>query len=158
METLERMRALLRDKQELFLQYETETQKLLTEDLEAVDQIAEAVDAREALISRINAIDVKLRETAAASEGGLRLYEIAKNRCDYGTLSREEQQLFQDGQQIYTVMTRIQEMEKRARTGMEKITGALQEKIRQSNTNTRFSGYLKQMDTGAKGVLYDKKR
>lgn len=158
METLDKMIELLRDKKELFLQYERETQKLVTEDIEAVDQIAEAVETREELIRQIDAIDAKLRETAAASGSAARLYEIAKNRCDYGTLNGEEQQLFQDGQQIYTVMTRIKETEERAREGMARITGALQEKIRQSNTNTRFSGYLKQMDTGAKGVLYDKKR
>ena len=158
METLERMRELLRDKQELFLQYEQETGKLLTEDLEAVDRIAEAVEAREGLIRQIDAVDAKLRETAAASGSGARLYEITKHRCDYAALSEGEQQLFQDGQQIFTVMTRIRETEERAREGMAKITGELQEKIRQSNTNTRFSGYLKQMDTGTKGMLYDKKR
>ena len=53
----------------------------------------------------------------------------------------------------------MQEMEGEIRREMESVMETLVLKIRQSNTNNRFTGYLKQMDYGEyKGLLYNKKR
>lgn len=57
MELLEQMRMLLREKTILFGQYEKETLRLDRDDLEAVDEIVEAVNARQAIIEKINGLD-----------------------------------------------------------------------------------------------------
>ena len=41
---------------------------------------------------------------------------------------------------------------------MAAIQAQLQEKIKKNNVNGKFTGYLKQMNQGSKGVLYDKRR
>ena len=92
------------------------------------------------------------------SAEGERLFEISKNRWDFRKLSEEEQSLFSEGQEIFTVMTRIRELEPGALAEMERVRNLLQDKIRKNNTNTRFTGYLKQMDQGTKGMLYNQKR
>ena len=92
------------------------------------------------------------------SPEGRRLYEISKNRWDFRTLNEEEQALFSEGQEIFRVISRIQELEPGARAEMERVRDLLQEKIRKNNTNTKFTGYLKQMDQGAKVMLYNQKR
>ena len=52
----------------------------------------------------------------------------------------------------------VQQKAADARAEMERVRDLLQEKIRKNNTNTKFTGYLKQMDQGAKGMLYNQKR
>lgn len=155
---IEQVRKLVKDKAELFLLYEEETKKLVTENPEDVDQIAEAVASRDDLIQQINAIDARMEEIRRRSEEGARLYQIVKNQLDYGSLNPQERQLFDESQVIYTVINRIRETEERAEANMKQILAFLQEKIRQSNVNTKFTGYLKQMEQGTKGMLYDKKR
>lgn len=158
MEMLEEMRELLREKTACFLLYEEETRKMISDEVEAVAQIAAAVEARQELIEKIDGIDGKIRGLRDASCAGERLYGILKNECDYGSLSGEEKRLFSDGQELFKIMTRIRELEVRAAEGMGKIRDELQEKIKKNNVNSRFTGYLKQMDQGAKGMLYDRKR
>lgn len=60
MEVLEQMRMLLREKAILFGQYEQETLRLDTDDLDAVDDIVDAVQARQALIDKINGLDRRI--------------------------------------------------------------------------------------------------
>lgn len=155
---VEQVRKLVQDKTELFLLYEEETKKLVTDNPEDVEQIVEAVAARDDLIQKINAIDARMEEIRLRSEEGARLYKIVRNQLDYGTLNPQERQLFDESQVIYTVINRIRETEECAGANMNRIMAFLQEKIRQSNVNTRFTGYLKQMEQGSKGMLYDKKR
>jgi predicted alpha/beta superfamily hydrolase len=73
-------------------------------------------------------------------------------------LNEGEQGLFRDGQAVFTMITRIQELEAGLPEKMAAIQARLQEKIKQNNVNGRFTGYLKQMNQGSKGVLYDKRR
>ena len=55
-------------------------------------------------------------------------------------------------------MTRIRELEEGIPGKMALIQEQLQEKIKKNNVNGKFTGYLKQMGQGSKGVLYDKRR
>lgn len=158
MEMLDEMRELLREKTACFLRYEEETRRLLTDDPDDVDAVTAAVEARQALIEVIDGIDGKLREMRESSPRGKHMYEIMKNRCDYGGLDEGETRLFADGQELFKIMTRIREQETQAAECMAKIRDELQDKIKKSNVNSRFTGYLKQMDQGTKGMLYDKKR
>ena len=83
---------------------------------------------------------------------------IGKNRCDYSGLSEAEQILFKDGQDVFTMITRIRDREAGVPGKMAKIRAQLQSRIKQNNVNGKFTGYLKQMNQGSKGVLYDKRR
>ena len=142
MEVLEQMRMLLREKAILFGQYEQETLRLDTDDLDAVDDIVDAVQARQALIDKINGLDRRIAAIGEASAYGARCFHIGKNQCDYAGLTEAEQAVFRVGQEVFAIMTRIRELEK----------------IKKNNVNGKFTGYLKQMGQGSKGVLYDKRR
>ncbi len=162
MAMVDRMIRLIREKKELCLLYEKQTgvmagQKL--EEMEGLEQLEQALADREALIARIDEIDRELLAYRDDSDQGRACYDAARNQCDYETLSPQEKQLFAEGQEIYTVLNRVQETEGAIRREMETMMESLLLKMRHNNTNNRFTGYLKQMDYGAsKGLLYDEKR
>lgn len=158
MEILDRMRMLLREKAILLGQYEQETMRLDTDDPEAVDEIVAAVEARQAVIDKIDGLDEQMEGMRDGSAYGKRCYSIGKNRCDYSSLNEGEQGLFRDGQAVFTMITRIQELEAGVPGKMAAIQAQLQEKIKKNNVSGKFTGYLKQMNQGSKGVLYDKRR
>lgn len=158
MTSLKQMRELLHEKQMLFLRYEEETGMLASEECREPEQLEAAVTSRQTLIGRIDRIDRRLEAVRDESGEGAFLYEITKNRCDYGRLNSREQELFADGQELFAVITRIRELEARAAGKMREIRQELQENIRKNNTGSRFTGYLQQMDQGVKGMLCDKKR
>ena len=158
MEIIDRMRMLLREKAILLGQYEQETMRLDTDDPEAVDEIVAAVKARQAVIDKIDGLDEQMEGMRDGSADGKRCYSIGKNRCDYSSLNEGEQGLFRDGQAVFTMITRIQELEAGVPGKMAAIQAQLQEKIKKNNVNGKFTGYLKQMNQGSKGVLYDKRR
>ena len=56
------------------------------------------------------------------------------------------------------MITRIRDLEAGVPGKMAKIRAQLQSRIKQNNVNGKFTGYLKQMNQGSKGVLYDKRR
>lgn len=158
MEVLEQMRMLLREKAILFGQYEQETLRLDTDDLDAVDDIVDAVQARQALIDKINGLDRRIAAIGEASAYGAHCFHIGKNQCDYADLTEAEQAVFRVGQEVFAIMTRIRELEDGIPGKMAVIQEQLQEKIKKNNVNGKFTGYLKQMGQGSKGVLYDKRR
>ncbi|WP_138310679.1 MULTISPECIES: hypothetical protein [unclassified Clostridium] len=158
MEVLEQMRMLLREKAILFGQYEQETLRLDTDALDAVDDIVDAVKARQSLIGKIDGLDQRMAAIRDASDYGAYCYSIGRNQCDYAGLTGTEQGVFRDGQEVFAIMTRIRELEARIPMKMTVIQEQLQEKIRKNNVSGKFTGYLKQMGQGSKGVLYDKRR
>ena len=101
MEVLEQMRMLLREKAILFGQYEQETLRLDTDDLDAVDDIVDAVQARQALIDKINGLDRRIAAIGEASAYGARCFHIGKNQCDYAGLTEAEQAVFRVGQEVF---------------------------------------------------------
>ena len=153
MEVLEQMRMLLREKAILFGQYEQETLRLDTDDLDAVDDIVDAVQARQALIDKINGLDRRLAAIGEASAYGARCFHIGKNQCDYAGLTEAEQAVFRVGQEVFAIMTRIRELEDGIPGKMAVIQEQLQEKIKKNNVNGKFTGYLKQMGQGSKGAV-----
>lgn len=155
---IEAMRRLMSDKIELFSLYEAETKRMAGAQEGDVEQITDAIAARDDLIQKIDSIDAKMEDIRLRSDAGRRAYDIAKNRCDYSGLDDEERLLFDESQALYTVINRIRELDERTAECMAKAAASLKEKIRQNNVNSKFTGYLKQMDQGSKGALYDKKR
>lgn len=158
MEMIDEMRKLLHEKKACFLQYEEETCRIASQECREAEEFEAGIAARQWLIEEIDGIDERLKAMKNFSAEGERLFEISKNRWDFRKLSEEEQALFSEGQEIFTVMTRIRELEPGALAEMERVRNLLQDKIRKNNTNTRFTGYLKQMDQGTKGMLYNQKR
>ena len=79
MEVLEQMRMLLREKAILFGQYEQETLRLDTDDLDAVDDIVDAVQARQALIDKINGLDRRIAAIGEASAYGARCFPFIRS-------------------------------------------------------------------------------
>ena len=77
MDTIDQMRMLLREKTILLGQYGQETMRLDTDDSEAVDEIVAAVEARQALIDKINGLDKQMEGLRDGSDcGGIRQREI----------------------------------------------------------------------------------
>lgn len=146
---------LLAEKKEILTTYERVTDGMLGDSLEAVDAILTGMQKRQELIGETDLLDAHIRQLCGLEE--VRLSGIIKNRCDYAGLSDEEQELFRAGQEILGILCRIREKDQALAVCMNKIREKLQEKIRQSNTNTKFAGYLNRNDTST-GVLYDKKR
>lgn len=156
MAMFERMSQLLQNKKELCLLYEKKTRTMTGQNMEELEQV---LAGREELIGKIDEIDKELLAYRDGSKQGRAFYEAAKNECDYETLSAQGKQLFAEGQEIYAVLSRVQEAEDEVRREMESMMEDLLLKIRHNNTNNRFTGYLKQMDYGAsKGLLYNEKR
>ena len=87
MEVLEQMRMLLREKAILFGQYEQETLRLDTDALDAVDDIVDAVKARQSLIGKIDGLDQRMAAIRDASDYGAYCYSIGRNQCDYAGLT-----------------------------------------------------------------------
>ena len=146
---------LLAEKKEILTTYERVTDGMLGDSLESVDAILAGMQKRQELIGETDLLDAHIRQWCGLEEA--RLSGIIKNRCDYAGLSDEEQELFRAGQEILGILCRIREKDQALAVCMNKIREKLQEKIRQSNTNTKFAGYLNRNDTST-GVLYDKKR
>ena len=92
MEIIDRMRMLLREKAILLGQYEQETMRLDTDDPEAVDEIVAAVEARQAVIDKIDGLDEQMEGLRDGSAYGKRCYNIGKNRCDYSSLNEGQRE------------------------------------------------------------------
>ena len=78
MEVLEQMRMLLREKAILFGQYEQETLRLDTDDLDAVDDIVDAVQ-HGSLIDKINGLDRRIAAIGESSAYGARCFILGKS-------------------------------------------------------------------------------
>lgn len=146
---------LLVEKKEILSAYERVTDGMLGDSLDMVDVILAGMEKRQGLINETDFMDERIRLLCGSDEG--RLSVIIKNQCDYTGLSKDEQELFRAGQDILGILCRIREKDRTLAVCMDKIREKLQEKIRQTNTNTKFAGYLNRNET-SKGVLYDKKR
>lgn len=162
MAMVEGMLRLLREKKELCLLYEKQTKAMAghkLEEMEELERLDQALAEREDLIARIDEIDRELLAYRDESDQGRACYDAARNQCDYEALSAQEKQLFAEGQEIYAVLSRVQELEETIRREMESLMETLLLKMRHNTTNNRFTGYLKQMDYGeSKGLLYNEKR
>lgn len=152
---------LLTKKIECFLKYEEETKKLTANGEDAVERITDALAVRQELIGEIDAIDADIRSVCEGAEDGRLLQDAAGNRCDYQRLTPEYQEVYQTGQQVFQIITRIQNEERLARASMEEVKNRFQKDIRQNQKVSKFSGYLKSMnytEDVKKGFLYNAKR
>lgn len=158
MEMYERLEQLLSEKRDLFVLYEEETKSMLPVNPEDMEKVEAALGKRQELIEKIDAVDEKMNTLVQGTLAGPQLMAAVKNRCDYKSLDVKGRKLFDAGQELYTLMARIRDEEQRIQEQMMQIQGGLQEKMKLNNRSAKFAGYLKQMDQGAKGILYDKKR
>ncbi len=151
----------LNRKKAYFLEYEEETKKLHSNGEDAVERVQEAMAARQRLIELIDEVDAQIRKQCGDTKEGRLLLEACKNRCEYKELLPGYQAVYNAGQQIFQIMTRIQNEEKLASVNMRNIIERLQEQIRQNRQASKVSGYLKNMNYSSdakKGFLYNDKR
>lgn len=161
METDRQVLALLEQKRELFGQYEEETEKMHAEVPEEVEHILEALEKREELAEKIDEIDGRIRELCDQSPYGNIIWSAVRNRCGLNELPEEYRDIFLEGQKIFQVVTRIQDLEKNIRIRLKEMQADTQKKLRQNQQVKKFSGYLEHQtyDSSVKsGFLYDKKR
>lgn len=161
METSKKVLELLHKKEELFLEYEKETEKMMTNQAEDTDKIVDALEARQELIEKIDYVDEDIRVACREDQNGMQVLEAAFNRCDYGDVSGGCQEVFEKGQRIFQVIARVQSMEPQIVSNIQEIKKQLQTKIRQNKKEIRFAGYFNHMGSGqniSNGFLYDQKR
>lgn len=161
METSKKVLELLEEKESLFLEYEKETEKMMTNSIEDTDKIVDALEAREDLIEKINYIDEDIRIACREDQNGAQILEAVFNRCGYGDVSGSSREVFVQGQKIFQIIARIQGMEPQIAVNIQEIKEQLQTKIRQNKKEIRFAGYFNHMGTGqsiSNGFLYDQKR
>ncbi len=150
---------LLREKAHLFEQFEAVTEQMMTDSFDEIDRIVECVEEREQLREQIDKLDQRIRDTAMQSPGGEQMIRASKNLCDYAEVKPEHQDIFTAGQEVFRIISRIQNADPQVSRNMEKMMEELQRRIRKNKTNTKFTGYINSMGIQAsKGVLYDKKR
>lgn len=150
---------LLEEKKILFGQFESVTEEMLTDSPDDIDLVVECVEERELLKEQIDELDKKIRQTAERSEDGALLIRASKNQCDYTELHPGQREVFETGQELFGVISRIKNMEPQIQKNMELMMSVLRERIKKNNSNSRFTGYINSMGIQAsKGVLYDKKR
>lgn len=155
----EEMAGLLGEKKELFEEFEAVTEQMMTDSFEEIDRMLDCVEQREQLRGRIDKIDQKLREAAAQSPRGELLLKASKNTCNYSELQEEFQTVFSAGQDIFRIISRIQNAEPQINKNMETMREELRNRIKENKKNTKFTGYMNNLGLQAsKGALYDKKR
>lgn len=161
METSKKVLELLDEKEKLFLEYEKETEKMMTNSIEDTDRIVDALEARQDLIEKIDYIDEDIHIACREDQNGAQILAAAYNRCGYAEVSGSCQEVFEKGQKIFQVIARIQSMEPQIALNIQEIKEQLQTKIRQNKKEIRFAGYFNHMGTGqsvTNGFLYDQKR
>lgn len=150
---------LLKEKARLFKCFESVTEQMMTDSPEDIDRMIECVSKRESLKEQIDDLDMKVREAAGRSRVGSVIMKASKNQCNYSELQPGEREIFEAGQELFGIITRIRDMEPQIRKNMESMMSVLKERIKQNKNNSRFTGYMNSMGVqAAKGVLYDKKR
>ena len=158
-ETAEEMVELLREKKELFEKFESVTEQMMTDSFEEIENVLKCVEQRERLRGQIDSLDQRLYETAMQSPKGELLLKASKNLCDYSELQQEFQMVFSAGQEIFRIISRIQNADPQINKNMETMREALRERIKENKKNTKFTGYMNNMGLQAsKGAFYDKKR
>lgn len=158
-EIAEEMIGLLRDKKKLFEEFEAVTEQMMTDSFEEIERILDCVEQRERLKEQVDGLDQKLGQCAMQSSEGESLIRASRNLCNYSELRQEFQPVFSAGQEIFRIISRIQNAEPQISKNMETMREALREKIKENKKNTKFTGYMNNMGLQAsKGALYDKKR
>lgn len=150
---------LLREKRQLFEQFELIAEEMMTDSADEIDRILDCVEEREQLMQTVDELDQKIKETAMQSVDGSTMLKASKNLCDFSELNESYQDIFRAGQEIFGIISRIQTIDPQINKNMESMMEELREKIKQNKQNSKFTGYMNNMGIQrSTGVLYDKKR
>lgn len=150
---------LLNEKKRLFEEFEAVSEQMMTDSADEIDQMIDCVERREQLKEQIDGLDQRIQDTAGQSADGGEMLGAAKNLCDFSELKEDYREIFRAGQEIFGIISRIQNLDPQISKNMETMMEELQRRIKQNKQNTKFTGYMNNMGFQAsKGVLYDKKR
>lgn len=149
----------LNEKKRLFKEFEAVSEQMMTDSADGIDQMVECVEQREQLKTQIDELDQRIRETAGQSADGEAMLRASKNLCDFATLKEAYREIYSAGQEIFGIISRIQNMDPQIRKNMDTMMEELQRRIKQNKKNAKFTGYINNMGLKpSTGVLYDKKR
>ncbi len=134
MDTINELCEMLARKKDIFLQYEKDTEALLS--CEA-DEIEAHMKSRKRLSGEVDRIDAALDRLAAdGAENQTAVRQALKNHCGRSQIPAELRPVFDSAQQIFTVIHRIRRMESRAEERIKFEQDILLEKIKDLNRST----------------------
>lgn len=134
MDTMNELCEMLAKKKEIFLQYEKDTDALLSCEIEEVEA---HIKNREKLSEEVDRIDAALDRLAADSaENQTVVRQALKNQCGRNQLPAALWPVFDSAQQIFSIMHRIQQIESRAEERIKFEQEILLEKIKKLNRST----------------------
>lgn len=163
-QTIHKLKELTEERKQLFEEYLQITRELTGLREEDVERITAGIGQREALAARIDVLTEECRavcstygEEVGQQEG--KLQTILQCGADFSLLREEEKELFLLCQSVNRILSEIQDLNGLLHRNFQDIRKRLQESIRRNNTDSKFAGYLNQMNYGAsKGVLYDSRK
>lgn len=134
MDTITELCEMLAKKKDIFLQYEKDTQALLSCE---VDDIETYMKSRKRLSGEVDRIDAALDRLAADNaENQTAIRRALKNHCGRNQIPAELRPVFDSSQQIFAVVHRIRQIELRAEERIKFEQGILLEKIKKLNRST----------------------
>lgn len=152
------LKKLLHEKKELFLDFKAVTEKLKYYTIEELDMMESCMNKRDEIITEIDKLDDSMSRICSEAENGQLIKDAIKNKCDYGVLDGELLELYLIGQQIFQVITEIQQWETDVLGNMSNLIRQLEVNIKKNNEKSKISGYYQHMSYGVnKGALYNKK-
>lgn len=153
-----KLKELLYEKRNLFLVFQNETVKLKNYTLEELEEMETSMSRRDEYTKRIDELDNHVRQICSRLEEGEWLLDIMKNKCDYGMLTGEQQELYRMGQGIFRIISEIQQEDMGVLGNMNSLILQLESNIKRNNEKSKITGYFQHMSYGVhKGALYNKK-
>lgn len=156
MDTIEKICALIREKYEEFLSFEHQTERLLSCD---IDEIENCMQQRQCCMDSISNIDNQLLQLA-----GMTLYpeltaSVLKLKCNRDELPEELKCVFDSTLEVFSVVNRIIEMDKQVNIRVEAEKERLLEKIKSNNQSmhAHASKYYSNNTFGQSGTILNEK-
>ena len=138
---------LLKKKQELFERFEQATAEL-AQCSETVD-MEKYITIRGQLATDIDEIDRQLRQVLA--HYGEASVQALQNRCERGSLPKELLPVFDQSQQILSIVYRIEKVNRSLLTEYERIKLQSLEQIKTSSDTVKVNRYLLNLSAKEKG-------
>lgn len=139
MNAVQKVFDLLHKKKALFAQYEDCTNALSDCDF---DIIEDYITKRAQLAIEIDKIDDEIKKQCGDYDEKGTMADAVANRCEYGSLPEELQDIFSKAQDIFAIINRILQQETALMHRFETERADLQEKIKGSKNTPKIQRYL----------------
>ncbi len=133
MDAVNELCEMLAKKNDIFLQYEKDTDALLSCEIEDIEVY---IKKRSNLSEEVDRIDAALDKLADSCADSKAIRQALKNQCGRNQIPLELRPVFDSAQQIFSIIHRIQRMESRAEERIKFEQGMLLEQIKKLNRST----------------------